>query len=856
MNIQFMRKLSVIIFCVICTISTLVAQIKVNGVVISANDGEPIIGATIIEKGTTLGTISDADGKFTIIVPSTSVLRISYVGMETVEENVKPVMRVVLSSTALSLDEVVVTALGMTREKKALGYAVGEIKGETIEKVKELNIINSLAGREPGLIISQTAGGPTGSSRVEIRGSSMLTGNNQPLYVVDGVPLDNTNFGSATKDGGYDLGDGISSINPDDIESISVLKGPAASALYGSQAGNGVIMITTKKAKINRGTLGVEFNSTTTVEQQLTKYDNVQYLYGQGSNGRVTATSDDRSNSAKSWGPRIDNGLNLWYFDNQLRPYTLSNNGIDDFFRLGLTVNNTITINKSKEDTRLRISYSDLQNEDIVPNSGMNRKTFSVRGNTKVGNKIDVDIKANYIKEYVKNRPALAGDRNNVGKNLITLPATYDINLLKDNYKTADDTYFNWNNDVNRVNPYWTINEMSNVSDKNRLISSVLINYAISKKLTLKLTGGADITNFVFTDFAPRTTPGRETGYLRIQNNNNTTLNADIQLTYKTNISKQLSMLASGGANIYRTDNFQSSITGKNMAEATIKTINSFAEKTIEEYPYQRQINSAYGMVNLGYKNFAYIDATVRVDNTTTLINNTYIYPSVSGSFIASEFFPSEWKNFLSFAKLRGSLAEVGSDTSPYLMRLDYGLFPNSINGLPMGGVAGSTIPNPELRPTRTRSWEVGTELNFIKNRISLDLTYYDQTSRDQIRRVNTSLATGFSTAILNSGVLNNKGVELKLNTTPIKTKDLSWDLGVNFARNSNRVTSLGDAQMYEIENAEWVGTAGVRVMAIVGQQLGTIIGKDYKRNELGQIIVDGTTGLPTVTDLDRKSVV
>lgn len=820
--------------------------------VVKDNAGVPIVGAAVIVKGTEKGTLSGEDGKYAVSTTSDGVLVFQYLGYESREMTVGTRTRidVELQPASLNVGEVVVTALGMTREKKALGYSVGEISGEALEKAKELNVINSLAGREPGLVISQTAGGPTGSSRVEIRGSSMLTGNNQPLYVVDGMPIDNTNFGSATKDGGYDLGDGISSINPDDIENISVLKGPAAAALYGSQAGNGVIMITTKKAKATgRESLHVELNSTVTLEQQLTRYNDVQYLYGQGSGGRIMGTSDDRSNSAKSWGPMIDKGLNIWYFDNQLRPYTISNKGLDDFFRVGLTASNTLTVSKTRKETGVRFSYTDLRNKDIVPNAGMNRNTFTLRANTKVGAKIDIDVKANYVYEHVNNRPALAGDRNNVGKNLITLPATYDLTLLKDNYKKENGEYFNWNNDVNRVNPYWTINEMSNESKKHRLISSAVITYTILPKLKLKVTGGADITNFAFEDFAPPTTPSRETGYLRVQTNRNMTLNADAILSYTTTVARNFSLGVNAGASLLRTDNFRTDITGRNMAERSIRAINSFSEKTIEESPYQRQINSAYGMINLGYKSFVYLDATLRADNTTTLIHNTYVYPSVSGSLIASEFFPASWKKVFSFAKLRASWAEVGSDTSPYLMRLDYSVYPNSVNGNSMGTVAGSTVPNPDLRPTRTRSWEVGGEFNFLNKRIMLDVTYYDQTSRDQIRRVNTSESTGFSTAILNSGVLNNKGIEIKLNTVPVKTKDWEWTLGVNFAKNSNKVLSLGDSQMYEIENAEWVGTAGVRVMAVVGQQLGTIIGKDYQRNEQGRIIVDPSTGLPTVTD-------
>ena len=822
----------------------------VSGMVTDENDN-PVSGATVIVQGTTTGTTTTA-GKFTIQVTPASILEVKFLGYKTAEVKVgtQTNLTIKLETTSETIQDVVVTALGMTRERKSLGYSVGDIKGEAFEKVRELNVINSLAGREPGLIISQTAGGPSGSSHVEIRGSSMLTGNNQPLYVVDGMPIDNTNFGSANKDGGYDLGDGISSITPDDIENISVLKGPAASALYGSQAGNGVIMITTKKASSRKGqSLGVEINSTTTVEQQLTRFDDVQYIYGQGSNGRIYGTIDDRSNSSKSWGPKIDKNLKIWYFDNVLRPYTISNHGIEDFFRLGVTANNSITLNKIYKDAGIRLSYSDLRNRDIVPNSGMNRSTFTVRTNTKIGRKIDVDVKVNYVYEKVNNRPALAGDRNNEGKNLSSLPSTYDLYLLRDNYKDEEGKYYNWNGDVNRVNPYWTINEMSNTSKKNRLISSASISYKITDKLKFKLSGGADITEFSFEDFAPISTPSHESGYLKTQTNSNRTINADAVLTYSTNLGKNMSLVGTAGLNLYRVDNFQTTITGKDMAEPEIKKINSFSDKTIVESPYQRQINSAYAMVNLGYKNFAYLDVTVRADNTSTLINNTYVYPSVSGSFIFSELLPSSVSKILSFGKVRASWAEVGNDTSPYQMSLNYALYPHPVGGVSSGQISNSTVPNRDLKPTRTRSWEVGTELYFLNKRIVLDFTYYSQTSRDQIRHVNTSISTGYSTALLNSGVLTNKGIEIKLNTIPVKTKNWQWDLGFNFARNSNKVHSLGESQMYEVENAEWVGAAGVRVMAVVGEELGTIMGKDYKRNENGDIIVDPTTGIPSVSD-------
>ena len=708
----------------------------VSGMVTDENDN-PVSGATVIVQGTTTGTTTTA-GKFTIQVTPASILEVKFLGYKTAEVKVgtQTNLTIKLETTSETIQDVVVTALGMTRERKSLGYSVGDIKGEAFEKVRELNVINSLAGREPGLIISQTAGGPSGSSHVEIRGSSMLTGNNQPLYVVDGMPIDNTNFGSANKDGGYDLGDGISSINPDDIENISVLKGPAASALYGSQAGNGVIMITTKKASSRKGqSLGVEINSTTTVEQQLTRFDDVQYIYGQGSNGRIYGTIDDRSNSSKSWGPKIDKNLKIWYFDNVLRPYTISNHGIEDFFRLGVTANNSITLNKIYKDAGIRLSYSDLRNRDIVPNSGMNRSTFTVRTNTKIGRKIDVDVKVNYVYEKVNNRPALAGDRNNEGKNLSSLPSTYDLYLLRDNYKDEEGKYYNWNGDVNRVNPYWIINEMSNTSKKNRLISSASISYKITDKLKFKLSGGADITEFSFEDFAPISTPSHESGYLKTQTNSNRTINADAVLTYSTNLGKNMSLVGTAGLNLYRVDNFQTTITGKDMAEPEIKKINSFSDKTIVESPYQRQINSAYAMVNLGYKNFAYLDVTVRADNTSTLINNTYVYPSVSGSFIFSELLPSSVSKILSFGKVRASWAEVGNDTSPYQMSLNYALYPHPVGGVSSGQISNSTVPNRDLKPTRTRSWEVGTELYFLNKRIVLDFTYYSQPRPDPPRQ-------------------------------------------------------------------------------------------------------------------------
>lgn len=399
--------------------------IRVTGVV---EDSEgPAVGASVREKDTNNGVSTDMDGKFSLMVKPDAILVINYVGykVKEVKATTEP-MTITLEENSQVLSEVVVTALGIKRDRKALGYGLEEVKGNSLDKAKETNVINSMAGRVAGLVVSQTAGGPSGSSRVILRGSTEMTGNNQPLYVVDGVPLDNTNFGSAGTNGGYDLGDGISSINPDDIESMSVLKGPAASALYGSRASHGVILITTKKAGETR--YSVEYNGTLTFDQQLSKWNNVQQIYGMGSNG--TYSIDAVSNTNKSWGPKADGGNMLKYFDGEERPYLIIPDNTSNFFRTGLTANNTVTVSSNTGTTGVRFTLTDMRNKDIVPNTHMSRDIFNLRTNSTLG-RVDLDFSVNYTHEYVKNRPALGDSKSNIGKNLMTLATTYDQQWLR-----------------------------------------------------------------------------------------------------------------------------------------------------------------------------------------------------------------------------------------------------------------------------------------------------------------------------------------------------------------------------------------------------------------------------------------
>ncbi len=811
-------------------------KIKVTGVVEDA-DG-PVIGASVVEKGTTNGIVSDIDGNFTLMVSPDATLKISYVGSEPVEvKATEAPMKITLEQSAQMLSEVVVTALGIKRDRKALGYGLEEVKGDAFEKAKETNVINSMAGRVAGLVVSQTAGGPSGSTRVILRGSTEMTGNNQPLYVVDGVPLDNTNFGSAGTSGGYDLGDGISSINPDDIESMSVLKGPAASALYGSRASHGVILITTKKAGQEK--YSVEYNGTLTIDKQLSKWNNVQQIYGMGSNG--TYSIDAVSNTNKSWGPKADGSNMLRYFDGIERPYLIIPDNTSGFFRTGLTANNTVTVSSNTGNTGIRFTLTDMRNKDIVPKTHMSRDIFNLRTNTSLG-RVDLDFSVNYTHENVKNRPALGDSKSNIGKNLMTLATTYDQRWLS-TYQDANGEYSNWNGmDPYNVNPYWDVYKNSNDSDKDlfRLHASAV--YNITSHLKVKGTAGAELNWFSFDDFKAPTTPGYESGYLQQSQFKNRMYNFELIATYN-NRWGDFDFTGTGGGNLYKVDNRTNITTAQEMQIRDVVALMSFNETSLQENSYRKQINSLFAAVNLGWRNMLYLDATIRGDKSSTLPsgNNTYVYPSVSGSFVFSELIKRG--NILPYGKIRLSYAQVGSDTDPYQLGLVYTKSKFTYPGFTIGFIDNTTIPNKNLKPTRTNSFEVGFETKFLNNRIGLDFTYYNQISKDQIMGMASSWATGYPYRLINAGEIQNQGVEIALNTRPLIIGDFSWDLGINFSKNNNKVRKLvDDMDMFELEKASWLD---VQVAAKVGENFGSIVGPDFQRNENGDILIDPATGLP-----------
>lgn len=810
---------------------------KISGV-ITDSEG-PIIGASVVEKGTSNGTITDLDGRFSLDVKPGAILVVSYVGYASQEVKATTgTMRITLKEDNQVLDEVVVTALGIKRERKALGYGVAEVKGESLTKAKETNVINSMAGRVPGLVVSQTASGPSGSTRVILRGSTEMTGNNQPLYVIDGVPLDNTNYGSAGTYGGYDLGDGISSINPDDIENISVLKGPAASALYGSRASHGVILITTKKAD-GKEKFSVEYNGTLTIDTQLSKWNDIQQIYGMGSNGIYSI--DAISNTNTSWGPKADGNNMLTYFDGVSRPYLIIPDNTSGFFRTGLTATNTAVISASHGKTGVRFSYTDMRNKDIVPKTHMSRNNFSLRANTSLS-KVDLDFSVNYTREDVKNRPAMGDSKANIGKNLMTLATTYDQAWLK-TYQDENGEYSNWNGmDPYNVNPYWGVYKNQNISQKDQFRLNGKAIWNINPHLKLQGTLGTEMNWFTFEDYQAPTTPGFEAGRLQNSTFENRMYNFELLALYN-NTWGDFDFNGTLGGNIFKVDNLTTITTAQDMQIRDVIALLSFNEISVEQNTYRKQINSLYGAVNLGWNHMVYFDATLRADQSSTLPlnNNSYLYPSFSGSFIFSEIINK--KNALPYGKIRMSWAQVGSDTNPYQLGLVYTKSKYTYPGYTIGYINNNTVPNKNLKPTRTNSFEVGLETKFLNNRIGLDFTYYSQISKDQIMGMASSWSSGYNYRLINAGEIENKGIEIALNTRLIQTKDFSWDLNLNFSKNQNKVKELVDGvDMFELEKASWLD---VQVAAKVGENYGSIIGPDFQRNENGDILIDPSTGLP-----------
>ena len=823
---------------------------------VSDNSGSPLPGVNVVEKGTSNGTSTDFDGNYSITVSSDATLVFSSLGYATKEMVASNSnLNVSLNEDASQLDEVVITALGIRKETKALGYSLTQVGGEELSTIKTPNAINSLQGKIAGVNISQNATGASGSSRVIIRGSSSLSGNNQPLYVVDGIPIGNENNGSAGLWGGSDGGDGISSINPDDIESISVLKGGAASALYGSRASGGVIIVTTKTGKGQNG-FGVEVSSSITFDKVDSSLQDFQTEYGQGIRGRspvnVTEAID---NAFSSWGSRLD-GSSVVQWDGVERPYSYVGSNLDHFYSTGTTYINTVALTNGGENGSYRFSVSDLENSDVTPNSGLNRKTFSLNASQILAKKLTSTVNVKYIVEKVNNRPRLSDAPGNANYTAGLLSPNVDVRFM-DPGANEDDTERRISSGSFTQNPYFLAFNFRNEDVKNRIIASTSLRYDILDWLHLTGRMGIDNQTIRRTSVTPFGTAYQPNGSISEQERRYNQVDADLILGIDKDISDKFSTTAFVGVNGNHIKEENLNLGGGDFIVPGLEDIGNTVSQSRSRSYDERKIGSVYGSLELAYDRWAYVTFTGRNDWFSTLsfpgktTPNNEFYPSVNASLVLSEAF--KMSGAVNFLKLRGGYSEVaGGAQNPYSLALTYQIFGNPIQGQPLGRVNGGTVPNANLVPFSKSEIEIGLDARFFNNRLSLDIAYYNNETTKDIVNVATSGYSGYGGASANLGKVSNKGIEFLINVTPVKTEDFSWTTSINGAHNTGTVLATDDAD--SDVNLDEPRTRNVRITHKVGEAYGTIVGVSYDRDANGVIKyqIDGE-GVPRAVEGERK---
>jgi len=869
-----MRYLFLVSLFVFTGFSALLSQTRnITGTVTSATEGEGVLpGVTVTVKGTTIGILTDLNGSFTIPVPPNAVTLIfSYIGMKKQEIPVtdQNVINVVMESDILGLDEVVVTALGISREKKSLGYSVQEVRGDNISKTKESNFVNSLSGKVSGLQIKQsnTMGG---SANILIRGNKSLMNNNQALFVVDGVPIDNTTPNTNTQvngNGGYDYGNAAADINPDNIESMSVLKGAAATALYGSRAANGVVMITTKKGTSRKG-IGVSFSAGLTFsridQETLPKMQN-EYgggygayyedesgyffqadLDGNGSSELIVPTSEDAS-----WGAKFDPSLMVidWVgleptdSENYLKPvpWVTAEHDLRDFFETGIKQNYNIAFDGGNDKGTFRLSYTNLTEKGIMPNSQIRKNIVNFNGSYNFTDKLTAESSVSYINDYTKGRYGTGYDPGNPMQSLGQwFQANVDIEDLKKYQKTPDGRQRTWNyayyDDLTPIfhnNIYWTRNMNYEDDGRNRLFGFATIRYRLAPWIILEGRAATD-TYSQFQEERVAVYSNQTSQYRKFLRDFSET-NIDFMARINHNFG-EFSLNGLLGSNIRRTTSKLTDVStlGGLIVPELYNLYNSRSPVQTTEYQLLSGVNSLFGNLSLGYRNLVYLDVSGRNDISSTLPenNNSYFYPSVSTSFIFSELPGIKGSPVLSFIKLRLNYAEVGNDAPAYSLTSTYRQKANwETNGRYF---VNRVLQNPELKPERTKSIEAGLETKFLNNRFGFDLSLYKTNSIDQITPVNISRASGYNQRYVNSGKIENKGVEVSLTGTVIKTGNFSWDIQANWFRNVNKVVSLYEGVENILLNAQW----DISTNLVVGQPYGMLRGSDFVYTN-GQRTVD-----------------
>jgi TonB-linked SusC/RagA family outer membrane protein len=842
-------------------------QRTVSGKVTSAEDRSFLPGVNVLVKGTTSGTTTGSDGSYSLNVSDNATIVFSFIGYMSQEVAVgnQAVVDVQLVADVKQLTEVVVTALGIQREEKALGYSVSKVDNAALTSVNQTNVINSLSGRVAGVQITGASGNMGGSSRITLRGINSIAGNNSPLFVVDGIPFDNSDYNSADTQrgsGGYDYGNMAQYVNPDDIESVSILKGPNAAALYGSRASNGVIVITTKKGTKRQG-IGVRVNSGVGFENIfiLPKYQNeygggfavsdadggVNGFAQQNINGQTYSIADYGTD--ESWGPRYAgqqvlhwNAFDEWDAQNYLKPreWKAPDNDVRDFFNTGVSWNNNVELSGGSDNSTFRLSYTNYDLKGYIPNSMLKRNTVAVNGTTKLGDKVNAFGSITYVNNAALGRPATGyGDNNVMQKFNQWGQRQLDMEELK-SYKNPDGSQRTWNrtawNDPTpnySDNPYWTRYENYQNDETNRYFGNIGFSIDILDwlKFETKL-----MSDYYTIREQERVAFGSQAQSSYAEANREFNEN-NYQFLFLANkpLAQNLSLQATfGGNRMHQRYNRNNGITKGGLLIPDLYTLNnSAAPAATGDYSRTKRINSLFGSANLGYKNMVFVDLTLRNDWSSTLpaANNSYLYPSVSSSFVFSDLGGLNESNWLSFGKLKASWAQVGNDTDPYNIRqayvpaLDEDLYPYNFGSDALYSVS-NTLTNPNLKPESTQSYEVGTELKFFSNRIGLNVTYYDKATSNQILPAEVSGSTGYRYKLINAGKVTNKGWEVELSLTPLKLENgFQWDVFVNWARNRNKIVELAQGiENYTLANAPFA----VSLNALEGKPYGSIMGTDF----------------------------
>ena len=818
---------------------------QVTGRVSTLNDPDGLVGVTVVVLGTSQGVITDVSGRFQLEIPDPyALLSVSFVGYETqlVAVNGRTDIRVGLVEDILAIEEVVVTALSIERDKNSLGYSITQVGSDELNSVKENNPINSLAGKVAGLQISNTPTGVDGSTRVILRGVASLSSGNRPLIVVDGIPVDGGTYGGAGIGGGKDMGDALSDINPEDIESMSVLKGAGAAAAYGSRGANGVILITTKSGTKRKG-LGVTFNSSYILESVST-YPKLQSKYGQGAFGQhpTEVTADMAAIKGEepwvwSWGRPMEGQVLPDWLDQDV-PYTAEPNHFEEFYRTGSNLMNTLALDGGNDITTMRASITFQDGKGIYPINDMKKQTINLRSTTKVGKRVVVDGKFTYIHNKVENRPYLSEDVASSSWAFSILPRDVSLQSLEDNY-VDENGIEQWGWDRTLTNIYWALKNKQNSDEKHRMQGLFSVDYDISDRFDLLIRSGLDYTNRNSMEYAAQGSRNASNynGNYSHGMDNRLEMNSEFLLSYREDLTDKVNLYLNLGGN-YRYNQYQSINQGGN----TWKVPNFYHISNIENYSTgewfsEKEVLSLYGLGTVTYSNFLYLDLTYRNDWSSTLpaVSNSYNYYSGNLSLVFTELFDIN-PSILSLGKLRGSYAKVGNDTGPYQTQNYYSVWQTQWP-YPAGSMS-SRLAFSDFKPEITNSWEIGTNLGFMKNRINVDFAYYNSLSENQIMDVKLAPSSGFDNIKQNAGSIRNNGFEALISATPFRTqKGFAWDVSLNFSKNYSMVESLAEGEDRKVLATAINGMVLVEVRP--GEPFGSIYGRDYQRDENGNKLID-----------------